>query len=374
MKYIYRKKICFILPCFFEDKNGGAEYQAYIIANELKKKNYEVHYIYTTDSQITHNNLDIFIHPLPIRKSLRKIFTGKDYFIDFFRIIKLLNRIDPDIVYQRVGCAYTGIAAFYCKKNQKHMIWHIAHDKMVSRYKFNFNKNIISDFIDYRFFMYGLRNAKTIIAQTNNQKELLMNNFNRKCDTIIPNFHPIPNNDPSKPISPISIVWIANWKKWKHPEIFIRLAKQLQYVKNIHFIMIGRIGNSKWKKNLLKEAKSIPKLEINGELPLHQVNQVLTVSHLIVNTSDSEGFSNTFIQAWMQGVPVVSMNADPSKLLSISGLGYLCPTFVELSQKVKFLIDNDEHRSSLATHCRKYAISNFSIEKNLPKILNIFEK
>ena len=38
-------------------------------------------------------------------------------------------------------------------------------------------------------------------------------------------------------------------------------------------------------------------------------------SKILINTSSFEGFPNTFVQAWANGVPVISLKVDPDNII-----------------------------------------------------------
>ena len=67
------------------------------------------------------------------------------------------------------------------------------------------------------------------------------------------------------------------------------------------------------------------------------VNKLLERSHLLVNTSKWEGFSNTFIQAWMRSVPVMTLGVNPDGLLDNSYLGCNHVSTAEIASSIREL-------------------------------------
>src|SRR5262249_39802366 len=158
----------------------------------------------------------------------------------------------------------------------------------------------------------GIRNAGTIIVQTKDQKSLLESNYGRSDAIVVRNFHPLPppsergafqTNDKKR------VVWVANLKPVKNPEAFIRLAVRFSDERDVEFVLIGAAqGKPAWNADITTMMQSAPNLRYLGEQTQERINELLWGATAVVNTSHEEGFSNVFIQAWMRGVPIVSLN------------------------------------------------------------------
>jgi glycosyltransferase involved in cell wall biosynthesis len=365
-----RKKICFLLPYHFSAKMGGAEYQAKLVLEELSKRNqFQIFYLCREAATNFYS------------KNYKVICIGNNtgyrrfgYYFDATNVYKVLREISPDIVYQNVACAYTGIAAFYAKKYGAKMIWHIASDndlKLIAPLNIKYR---IRDFIERLFINYGIKNADIIAGQTQNQNKLLRKRFKKECDVLIPIGHSKPKNIIRKS-EKIKILWVANLKPIKQPEIFIGLAKEafLNRFNDVSFIMMGRCENDEWSLKLLDMINKTPNILYLGELPNEEVNKLLSKAHLLVNTSIYEGFSNTFIQAWMRCVPVVSLNVDPDGILVRERIGFHSKNFEQLLSDVTRLIKTKALREEMGKRARSYAIANHSVEKMFKNLMVCFQ-
>lgn len=343
--------------------NGGAEHQSYLLASHLKEK-YEVSFIYIQTEHrepVIHHN-GITLYGIPKHKFLRRF--GNTNFLDLFKIYFLLKKIKPDYIYQRVASAYTGIAAYYSKHYCCKSIWHISSEEDVSKVSYKFWKYAILNFVDKFFLYYGIKHANYIIAQTEYQKKKLKDNFNREPDIVVKNFHPVPK-EIKMPANPPIILYIANFKKIKQPELFMKLASELRNL-DARFLMIGR---NAYFKNINTFSK-INNLEYLGELPEDKVSEILSVSTILVNTSISEGFSNTFIQAWLRGVPVVSLHSDPDNVIQKYNLGFRSGAFEQLVIDTRKIVEDKKLRSELSINSINYARKYHSLS-NIEQLLSV---
>jgi len=361
-------KIIFLLNSYYEQICGGSEYQAYLLAEEAVQKGHEVHYVYISTGKPFTKTLDIHLHPIREKKLTKRL--GSNKFLYYFSIMRKLREIEPDVIYQRTGLPMLGIVARYANMHQCKVIWHIACQNNVVRKQSGTWRHRLFNHLDQKMFEYGVRNATYIVGQANYQAVLLKENYGRECNLVVGNFHPAPREEIEKS-GEIQVVWIANLKPMKNPDIFIRLAEEFQTVPKVRFIMIGREGNGRWYAEVQKRMANLDNFEYLREQPIEQVNKVLAKSHVFVNTSDFEGFPNTFVQAWMRKVPVVSLHVDPDNVLVREEIGFHSRTYERMVADVRRLVENTEECEEMGERAQMYAFDNHSCEKNISKIFKL---
>ena len=85
-------------------------------------------------------------------------------------------------------------------------------------------------------------------------------------------------------------------------------------------------------------------------------NEGVAGSELVVNTSFAEGFPNTFIQAWLRAVPVLSWRVDPDGCLSRAGAGVVADSLNEMASAIHSLDSSRERLRSLSTEALRYGL------------------
>lgn len=334
---------------------GGAQYQAKILLERL---------VETTDHEIHYLARRVPDYRTAPGHTIHKIgnSTGMNFLFDAKSLLRTLTELAPDTIYCHVASAYVGLAAWYTKRHSARLVWHFASDIDVEPWHLGQRKNPPMSFLDKKVVEYGLARADVLVAQTDLQAELLHKNYERQATAIIKNFHPRPTEPLNKPAREFQVTWVANVKAVKQPTVFVRLAQRLTHL-NAHFTMLGGMQlDEADRKAFERSVANAPNLTYVGAVSQDAVNLQLAKSHLLVNTSVYEGFSNTFIQAWQRQAPVCSLNVDPDGLLSKAKLG-TCAAGDEslLAEQVEELLKNSDLRESTASNAFAYAEENHSI-------------
>jgi glycosyltransferase involved in cell wall biosynthesis len=365
-----KPRLCIVNPY---EHGGGAEYQISLLIDALVASGqYDIYYLARfVDQRARARNYHVV-----------QIGTGGPiprlgYVMDGASLYGKLREIHPAVIYQRVACAYTGICAQYARRHSIPLLWHVAHDTDVTPLLLDPARNIVRVRLEKWAVEFGARRATRIIVQTGHQAELLKKNFARSADAVIPNFHP-PATETLDKSGPTTVVWIANLKLWKRPEVFVRLARAFGAHREIRFLMVGappagKSANRRWQESLMRGIAAAENLQYVGQKSHAEVNELLARSHIFVNTSTHEGFPNTFIQSWLRDVAVVSLSVDPDHVLEQQRVGITAHSESALVDAVRNLIDNPDVRAAYVKRGRDHAAARHSL-RNAQDLVGLIDR
>ena len=95
---------------------------------------------------------------------------------------------------------------------------------------------------------------------------------------------------------------------------------------------------------------SLPNVRLADQVALPDVDALFRFSDVLVNTSVLEGFPNTFLQAGIHGIPIVSMAVDPDGMLGTHGCGRVADgTSGGLARSVEALLTEPSSYATAAT-------------------------
>lgn len=278
---------------------------------------------------------------------------------------KAILRADADVYYWSCAGMEVGLIAVIARIRNKKFVYRVASDSDCER-----GKQLIKFWHDRKIFEFGLGHVSMIAAQSIRQVELLRSSYGLKSVAV--NMVVEPLADSKEIMKDIDLIWVNNVRKLKRPEMFLQLACALP---EFRFVMIGGPypGMSEYYNEINQSAKTINNLELLGAIPYDDVNKYIERSKLFVNTSEMEGFPNSFLQAWVRGVPVVSF-FDPDSLIKMHGLGMAPDGFGEMISGVKSLLDDKQRRSNVSLKARAFSADRYDPRKVAMKYVELLKK
>jgi glycosyltransferase involved in cell wall biosynthesis len=170
----------------------------------------------------------------------------------------------------------------------------------------------------------------------------------------------------------IDLLWISNIRQVKRPDRILELADRLPEVK-IH--MAG--GSLPDEENLFRDVKRAAGAKSNvsfhGQLSYWDANELYGRARVLVNTSDVEGFPNSYLQAWIRGVPVVTL-IDPDGVIEREGLGVAASSAAQIPAAIRHLLSNAAAWRAASDRCRAFMAREHGEDRVLAPYLDTFEK
>ncbi len=367
-----KKILCldYTLPYLYSDLDkypGGAAVEWYHWIKGFKENNIKIGILTLKGAKnyIT-KELDFdLVESWDIKKGIPKL---KLFYYVIPSIYKAIKNYNPDYLVQETASRNTAIMAIISKILHKKFIHRIGSDQDVDQRI----KEKLSKFNSITYNL-GLKLADIIFCQNQYQVKMLKKKFPNKKIFLIYNPYNIANNKKILGKSDRSfIAWIGSFTYLKNIPALLKVIKKNS---NLKFKIVGKHveNNVDMATDLaIKELKKIKNVEFVGFLKNEEIPGFLSGAYALLNTSWLEGFSNTFIEAWSVGTPVISTkNVNPDNIISNFELGILTDSYEDLPNALTQIISmsNDEYHD-LSLRCINYVKENHDPETLAAKFLD----
>jgi glycosyltransferase involved in cell wall biosynthesis len=284
---------------------------------------------------------------------------------------RVLRRLEPDVCYRRSLDFEIFPLTGYAKLTDARFIYGVAHDDELTASPRKFDGGLKTT-RPYRWLnRQALAAADAVITQNPTQTELAKQ-LGRTIVAEIPNCYSAESADPIdwSYDSPV-VFWAARFAEWKQPEIVLELAQSLP---EVTFVMAGGGGDGDLFERFSQRAAGVDNLAVLGHIPFEKIDRYFAAADLFLNTSEEEGFPNTFLQAWANEIPVVSLQVDPDDVLTDEDIGVVADGSVStLREQIKTLAENPEQVAKLGQRSREYLERAHSVETITDKYERVFK-
>lgn len=376
-------KIAFLADSFLHDPStgvNGTQVQMFNLASAFVRRGLDVHYLAMTSASQPPDSMNgIRLHWAAGAKG--------GWLAELRRYRRILDRIRPDVVYQRGRSHLTYLAADWAGKNGARFVWGTNGEdssefwkKMIrlrrsSRPLWKKMALAPSHLIQDWMIHQGIRRAHRVVNQTEHQKARLRANFGKE-GLVLPSYFLPPDEDPGATRERL-VLWLANLNPSKQPDAFVELARQCRALPDWRFRLAGGTSDRAFWNDLARRAEGIDTLEMIGAVPFAETSRHFARAALFVNTSrpDAEGLPNTFIQSWLHGVPVLSLHHDPNGWIAKHGLGCCAHgDSAVFTDQARMLLDGRTDLTRMGDACRAFARQTFAAADTIDAYLDLFRE
>ena len=349
-------KICFIAPKAYPLFNpevkevlGGAEVDLYFLATELAKDgNFAVSFITADYGQQP-------IETIERVRIIKSLDFKKNALVGAVRVWQALRKANADMYMIKTISAGMFLVALFCRLYKKVFLYRTAHATHCDGTYLRQHPLLGT------LYKLALKTAKLVFVQNLIDKKNL-ERTTRVTSTAIPNGHRLVQSGANERNT---ILWVGRSAKFKRPELFIELAEKFPDEK---FTFVCQRAT----EQLVAQAKQVKNLEFIERVPFDKIDSYFQHAKVFVNTSDAEGFPNTFIQASSSGTPILSLNVNPDGFLDKYNCGICCNNdFRCFADSLGFILAENKY-IELGKKARRYVEQNHDIKKTAEKYKKLF--
>ena len=315
---------------------GGAEVQSFHLAAELQRRGWKTSFLVCSldgtaagTVQPTPFGPAHILYPRhPAKSPAVKLQEKRALFA-------AVRHCDADLVFQRAVWD-ADVAALAARRNRVPYVYSLASDRDALRLPFLSRRRNV------------LRWATAVAAQSDVQRDWVRR-YGRDA-VVIPTGFPVPAwRDSTRD----TVLWVGTLRALKRPDLFLDLAAEHP---DWRFVLCGGPGeDSRLAEHIAARAARLPNVQATGFVPYARMSEFFARARVVVNTSEYEGFPNTFVLAWLHGAVVLSLGVDPDGWLGRGGLGAVARDAPGLSALVRRALTDDAWTQATIQRARQHA-------------------
>jgi glycosyltransferase involved in cell wall biosynthesis len=274
-----------------------------------------------------------------------------------------LVRADADLYYTSCAGMEVGLLAMFCRHFGKRFVFRSASDTDCDN-----SRLLVRHARDRWLYGYGLRRADAILVQSASQAQTLLRNYGLESRVAGMLVEP----PLSAPTHELDVLWVGNIRRVKRPDRVLWLAARLPRAA-IHMVGGALPGEEALFAGVRDGAAAYANLTFHGPLSYLDATDLYGRAKVLLNTSDVEGFPNSYLQAWIRGVPVVTL-IDPDRVIEREGLGVAVRSPAELVGAIASLLGSPKAWQAASDRCRRFMAHEFGDDRILPAYLDTFAR
>ncbi|MBF0216422.1 MAG: glycosyltransferase [Candidatus Omnitrophica bacterium] len=326
-------KLCFFSPMAYplfkktNGNHGGAEVDLYLISTEIAKNDrYSVSLLVGDYGQ---EPLELIENVRLIKLKYESMKTEKSL---IRKILKRLYLVTVLVKYR--------FDLYFLEAMSEHLGYIVFIGKMLGNGKVIYRtaSDLDYEYLEYlhgferSLFGFAIQHTDILISQHVGQKERWENKLKMRSIVVENGFRITSSNIACKEY----FLWVGRADKLKRPDLFLDIAMKLPGKK---FVMIIP-GENPLSERIRTRAIGMDNVIYSSGISFFDIQDYYNGAKCLINTSQFEGFPNTFIQAFLGKTPVLSFLVNPGNIIDDFNLGLCCRD--DIDQAIDFINNLDD--------------------------------
>ena len=337
---------------------GGIAVQMHFWAQVFAKNGWQV-FSFADHINATVNKDEIVFKPI---RRIRRI----NFILEWWWAFKYLIVIHPKLIIYRGANRSLLPVSVFARIFGIRLVFFSASDV-----NFEPGKEMIKGELNRKMYHRSIKHIRYFVTQNQHQHDTLYKEYGKES-LIMYNIWGHTSLDSSKDDPPkCDVVWVANYRKLKRAEWVVDAAEQLP---DFLFAMAGgrSSGEGSYYDEIQRRGERCPNLKLLGGRSFFYTNELVARSKVLLCTSVFEGFPNTFLQAWSNGIPVIS-TVDPSCIIVNNGLGVVVSNQQELVAAILRVLRDEDYYKRLSSSVSDFFMKNHAAQSGFERLIKYLD-